>query len=414
MAKLPWITKDFIRAIPKSDLHVHLDGSLRLGTLIELAKKQKLKLPSMTESGLRELVFKPHYADLSEYLHGFKYTCAVLRDPESLEQVAYELAWDNFEEGVRYIEPRFAPQLNAHKKMNIEEVLLSVDKGLRRAQREINKTPNIVSGKEPSFEYGMIGCAMRKFNENFSEYYRDFVHVHSHTPIEELYPIASLEIARALVKIRDTHGIPIVGFDLAGEEKGFPAEDHQEAYNYAHKNFLQKTVHAGEAYGPPSIFQAVTDLHADRIGHGTHLFSIDLIRFGKEETKNRYLNNLIKYIADSRITIEVCLSCNIQTIPGLREIKNHPVKKMLERRLSITFCTDNRLVSHTTVSEEIEKALKNFDISEEHLKDIIIYGFKRSFFPHSYKEKRDYVRSVINYYESVEARFKNASQSRSK
>src|SRR3989338_2634390 len=117
---------EFIKAIPKSDVHVHLDGSLRLSTLIELCKEQGVSLPSETEAGLTDLVFKPQYKDLGEYLHGFKYTCAVLRDKESLERVAYELAWDNFNEGVRYIEPRFAPQLNVHKELGIREVLEAV------------------------------------------------------------------------------------------------------------------------------------------------------------------------------------------------------------------------------------------------------------------------------------------------
>ena len=406
MVKPLWITQDFIKAIPKSDLHVHLDGSLRLSTLIELAKKQKVILPSFTESGMEKLVFKPHYKDLAEYLQGFKYTCAVLRDPESLARVAYELAWDNFNEGVRYIEPRFAPQLNAHSKLSVEEVLLAVNAGLARAQKEINQRAEIRKGIEPPFAYGLIGCAMRKFDERFSDYYRDFVQVHRHTPSYDLYPIASLEIARALVDVRDNFGIPIVGFDLAGEEKGYPAGDHFEAYQYAHKHFLHKTVHAGEAYGPPSIFQAVTDLHADRIGHGTHLFAANLIDSPDAKLKKRYVKDLVQQIADSRVTIEVCLTSNLQTIPSIGKVAEHPVGKMLEERLSLSFCTDNRLVSHTTVTQEIETALKNFNISPEQLKDIIIYGFKRSFSPHSYREKREYVRQVIDYYEAVEAKFK--------
>ena len=407
MTKPRWITKDFLHAIPKSDLHVHLDGSLRLATLIELAKEQKIKLPATTEEGLKKLVFKSHYADLGEYLHGFKYTCAVLRDPESLERVAYELAWDNFSEGVRYIEPRFAPQLNAHDSFTVEQVLIAVDKGLAKAQKEINQQNAIRKGTEPPFAYGLIGCAMRKFDERFSDHFRDFVRVHQHTPPRELYPIASLEIARALVAVRDSLGIPIVGFDLAGEEKGYPAGDHFEAYQYAHKHFLHKTVHAGEAYGPPSIFQAITDLHADRIGHGTHLFATDLIDSKDPQFKKQYVEDLIQHIADRRITIEVCLTSNLQTIPGMSSVAKHPVGQMLDRRLSVTFCTDNRLVSHTSVSQEIEMALDHFDISSEQLKDILIYGFKRSFYPHSYREKREYVRQVIDYYEAVEKQFQS-------
>jgi len=422
--------KEFIRAIPKSDLHVHLDGSLRLKTLIELAKKQKVELPSYTEAGLRETVFKESYKDLGEYLHGFKYTCAVLRDKESLEQVAYELAIDNFEEGVRYIEPRFAPQLNAHKKLTVDEVMIAVNAGLARAKKEINARPEIrlnnqprsgergrlhpalpVEGalpaplKEPPFEYGIIGCAMRKFDERFSEYYADFIHMHCHTPLSELYPLASLEAVRTLVDIRDKTGIPIVGFDIAGEEKGYPAEDYLDAYQFAHKHFMKKTVHAGEAYGPPSIFQAIADCHTDRIGHGTHLFAHELMKEFEPAARKRYTEELAQYIADQRITIEVCLTSNMQTVPTIRRLKDHPFQKMLEHKMSVTLCTDNRLVSHTTVCNEIEMALGAFSISPDHLKDIIIYGFKRSFMALPYAEKREYVRELIEYYEEQEKEF---------
>lgn len=405
MAKSSY-SKEFIRAIPKSDIHVHLDGSLRLKTLIDLCRQQKVTLPSYTEEGLNELVFKENYNNLTEYLHGFKYTCAVLRDPESLERVAYELAIDNFEEGVRYMEPRFAPQLNAHPKFSIEEVVQSVAHGLERAKKEIRERPEVKSKREPPFEYGIIGCAMRKFDERFSEYYKDFIQMHRHTPIEELYPVASLEIVRALVYLRDEKWLPIVGFDLAGEEKGYPAGDHLEAYHYAHKHFLKKTVHAGEAYGPPSIFQAITDCHADRIGHGTHLFAYEDIEGNiPVAKKKRITEELAQYIADQRVTIEVCLTSNLQTIPRYKKMKDHPLGKMLEHQLSLSLCTDNRLVSHTTVSNEIEKAVTHFDVSPEHLKDIIIYGFKRSFLGLPYAEKRNYVRQIIDYYETVEKKF---------
>ncbi len=401
--------KAFIRAIPKSDLHVHLDGSLRLRTLIELAKDQKVELPAYTEEGLGEKVFKKSYKDLNEYLRGFKYTCAVLRDAEALERVAYELAIDNFEEGVRYIEPRFAPQLNAHKKLTVDEVMIAVNNGLARAKKEINQRPEIRSKKEPPFEYGIIGCAMRKFDERFSEYYRDFIKMHCHTPVRELYPAAALEAVHTFIDLRDQKGIPIVGFDIAGEEKGFPAEDYLESFQFAHKRFLKKTVHAGEAYGPPSIFQAIADCHTDRIGHGTHLFAHHLIEGMNEEGQKRYTEELTQYIADQRITIEVCLTSNMQTVPTIKKLEDHPFQKMLDHMLSVTLCTDNRLVSHTTVCNEIEIALGAFTIPPDHLKDIIIYGFKRSFMALPYARKREYVRELIEYYEKMEREFSIAS-----
>ncbi len=397
------ITPAFIRAIPKTDLHVHLDGSLRLQTLIELSRDQRMTLPSDTEDGLRELVFKKNYADLGEYLHGFKYTCGVLREPEALERVAYELAIDCFAEGVCYIEPRFAPQLNASEKLSIEEVLVAVNKGFRRAQKEINQKKEIVSGGEPPFEYGIIGCAMRKFDGRFSPYYANFISCHRYSPLTQVQPMASLELVRALVDIRDRLGIPIVGFDLAGEEKGSPAHMHRRAFEFAHQHFLKKTLHAGEAFGPASIFQAITLCHANRIGHGTHLFESNLVEHLPPEERESYTQSLVRYIADQRITLEVCPTSNLQTLPHLKDIQSHPIGRMIQEKLSLSICTDNRLVSNTTVCQEIEKVVEAFHVSSHDLRNIIIHGFKRSFFPLPYVKKRAYVRQVIDYYDELEA-----------
>ena len=402
-----WKSFEFIKRIPKSDLHVHLDGSLRLETLIELAQQQGVKLPSYTPSGLEELVFKDHYQNLVEYLNGFQYTCAVLRDAESLERVAYELAWDNYLEGVRYIEPRFAPQLNAHDTFSIEEVLCAVDRGLKRAQKEINQSTSIQSGVEPEFHYGIVACAMRKFNEHFSPYYQKLISCHAYTDLTALYPIASLELVRALVDIRDRKTIPIVGFDLAGEEHGWPASSHQEAYVYAHQHFLKRTVHAGEAYGPASIFQAITDCYADRIGHGTHLFASELVTHLPPEERQDYTQALVEYIGERRITIEVCPTSNLQTISSIRDISQHPVGRMIRERLSVSLCTDNRLVSKTTVSDEVLKTVQGLEVSAHDLREIMLYGFKRGFIPLSYPEKRRYVRKIIDYYDRIEKEFQD-------
>lgn len=402
MTQPAWLRPEFLRAIPKTDLHVHLDGSLRLSTLIELARQQGVELPSYEADGLLELVFKARYENLTEYLHGFQYTCAVLREPEALERVAYELALDSFAEGVRYIEPRFAPQLSASEHLTIEEVLMAVDRGLARAKGEINQNPNIASGKEPPFDYGIIGCAMRKFGKSFSPYYQSFIGCHRYAPLSQVFPLASMELVQALVGTRDRRGVPIVGFDLAGEEKGWPANAHRKAFEFAHQHFLMKTIHAGEAYGPSSIFQAITQCHADRIGHGTHLFASELVEHIPSSERESYTSALVHYIADRRITIEVCPTSNLQTIPSLKDITEHPIRRMLAERLSLTICTDNRLVSRTTVTEEIEKVVNAFPIDAHILRDLIIYGFKRSFSPLPYVEKRAYVRKVIDYYEKLE------------
>ena len=403
------ITTDLIRELPKTDLHVHMDGSLRISTLIELAREQDVELPSNTEEGLRELVFRDRYASLGEYLHGFKYLCAVLQDLESLERAAYELAWDNIDEGVYYIEPRFAPQLHMGGGRTFDDVMLAVDRGLRRACDEFNASDAVRKDGRPHFAYGIIVCAMRMFNEAFSVYYKQLLQVHQRAPRKDVYGMASLELARASVQVRREYDLPIVGFDLAGQENGYPASDHIKAYQFAHKHFLKKTVHAGEAYGPESIFQAITDLHADRIGHGYHLFSPWLIEDGDVD-KRRYVHELAEYMSDRRITIEVCITSNLQTNPSIRRIEHHAFREMLKARLSATFCTDNRTVSSTTVTGEIDLAVNAFHMTPHELRHYVIYGFKRSFFPGSYLEKRAYTRQAIDYYDAVVAKHLAASK----
>ncbi len=393
---------EFLKDIPKSDLHTHLDGGIRLSTLIDIAKKQNITLPSYTEEGLREKVYKKRYSDLPEYLQGFQYAIAAMQTPEALERVAFEMAFDNFDEGVCYFEPRFAPQLHANPAMSVDEVLISVNKGLARAKREINSHKEIKEGDLPPFEYGIIGCAMRMFTAQGTGYYHRLMEMHPYMPEEDMQGLASIDLVRALVHARDANAIPIAGFDLAGAERGYPAETHRKAYELALKHFLKKTVHAGEDYGPASVFQAITDCHADRIGHGTHIFDSELVDLPTKEEREKYARDLWEYIADRRITIEVCLTSNLQTMPHLKSIKDHPLAKMLDKRISVTFCTDNRLISSTDVTNEVKLAVSNFEIHPRKLKDLIIYGFKRSFFPGDYMEKRKYVRKVIDHYEKME------------
>lgn len=396
------ITVEFLRDLPKTDLHVHLDGSIRIPTLIDLAREHKVDLPSYTEAGLRETVFKERYQNLAEYLRAFTYTVAVLQTESALERCAYELAMDNLAEGVRYLEVRFAPQLHVHRHLDAVMVLKAVNRGLARARDEYNARPEIREGREPRFEYGIIACAMRMFRGGFSEYYTNLIEAHKFAPPKEVYALASLELARAAVIARDDYGLPVVGFDLAGEEAGYPAGDHAEAFQYAHKNFLKKTVHAGEAYGPESIFQAITDLHADRIGHGTYLLEPDAIRDPSIADRERYVEQLGEYIADRRITLEVCLSSNLQTNPQMGDLSRHTFRRLRQHRLSTTICTDNRTVSNTTVTRELQLAVQYLGLGRRDLKSILIYGFKRSFFPGHYLQKRRYVRQVIDYYATIE------------
>lgn len=395
---MPLDLDTLLAALPKTDLHVHLDGSLRLGTLIELARERGVELPSFTPEGLCQRVFKDHYADLPEYLAGFAWTCSVMQDAEALERIAYEFALDNWAEGVRYVEVRFAPQLHQNDRLTTRAVLLAVNAGLDRARREI--APTVPPG-EPDFRYGIIVCALRMFNEHFSPYYRQLLRALPSAPRRKVAGLASLELAREAVWARDEAGIPVVGFDLAGQEDGYPALDHQEAYAFAHANFLHKTVHAGEAYGAESIFQAITALHADRIGHGYLLFSPERIQDPRVADPARYAHRLAEYIADRRITVEVCITSNLQTNPGIGSVEAHAVRRMLDQRISVAICTDNRLVSHTTVSRELGLAVRHARLTTRELRDIVIHGFKRSFYPGSYAEKRRYVRSVINTCDAV-------------
>jgi adenosine deaminase len=395
---------DIVPLLPKTDLHVHLDGSLRLPTLIELARGARVPLPSDSPDGLNALVFRPRYRDLQEYLEGFRYTVAVLQDAEALERAAFELAEDCQAEGVRYLEVRFAPQLHAHPGLEVADAVRAVDRGLRRAASRFNARPEVASGAEPRFVAGMILCALRFFRPEFSAAYERFFQALPEAPSSEVYAAASMEVARAAARLRHQEGLLVVGIDLAGQEKGYPAEEHRLAYQVAHEAFLGKTVHAGEDYGPESIFQAIGDLHADRVGHGTWLFDQTKIRDPRISDGKAYVEALAEFIADKRITIEVCLTSNQQTVPELADdLRKHPFGEMRRRRLSTTFCTDNRLVSHTTVTGEIIRAIEAFALSPREIRDTLIYGFKRSFFPGTYLEKRAYVRQVIDYVDRVMA-----------
>jgi adenosine deaminase len=290
-------------------------------------------------------------------------------------------------------------RLHGGASITFEDVMSSVDRGLKKARGEINKS---MPADEPPFEYGIIVCAMRFCNENFSPFYRTFFEVHKYSSLVDNIKLASLELAKASVKLRDTSDVQLVGFDIAGSEYGYPAVNHRESYDYVHSHFLMKTVHAGEAYGPESIFQAITKLYGDRIGHGLFLFDETKILSEDITDRKKYVDELANYIAEKRITIEVCLTSNLQTVPEIKSIKDHPLSKMLDHKLSVSFCTDNRLVSHTSVTNEIKIALSNFKINAGLLKNIILYGFKRSFFYQPYSKKREYVRKIIDFYEKVE------------
>jgi adenosine deaminase len=407
----PQYARDFLKALPKTDLHVHFDGSLRLTSLIQFCKKLHISLPSYTPEGLKECVFKDHYQNLGEYLDGFKYTCSALRDPEHIEQAAYELALDSLSEGVCYIEPRFAPQLlmDGTDALSLEAIMVALHKGLEKAQKEheqrILKQDSSLSHNLP-FRFGIIACLMRKFGpKGYSPFYTNFYKFHSYSQEMEVIKAAGLELLRGLLDLRDRKGLPIVGLDLAGQEEGYPAKHFREIYSLAHRHFLRKTVHAGEAYGAESIYSALTDCYADRIGHGYYLFDTKKILDPLIVDKNDYVQKLIQYIAEKRITLEVCLTSNLQTNPDIQSLAQHKLGEMLQNRLSVSLCTDNRLISKTTVTDEYAKALAAFPLPLARLKDLVAYGFKNNFYPETYLAKRAYAKAAMKSFDQISSRF---------
>jgi adenosine deaminase len=316
---------------------------------------------------------------------------------ENLESAAFEMAEDTHAEGVRYIEVRFAPQLHVTHATEIGAIVHAVFRGLEKAKKRFNAG---VDEADMPFGYGIILCAMRRFNRQMSPYYERLLNRAGNIAVRYSYARASLTLVKEAVKLRDD-GLPIIGFDLAGEEAGYPAVHHKAAFQCAHSNFLRKTVHAGEAYGPESIFQAITECYANRIGHGTFLFSEAAIKLKSIKDKAGYIAQLSEYIANQRITIEVCPTSNLQTIPEFQTLEDHPIQLMVDNGLSVCVSTDNRLVSHTSVTNELKLLADHLTLTDSQFRDLVLAGFKRSFFPGPYGEKRAYVRRAINLYDGL-------------
>ena len=417
MTENTWVPLEFLTKAPKADLHVHLDGSLRLSTLIDLAKKDGVQLPCYDEAGLRRTVFRESYRDLPEYLEGFQYTVAVMRSVDNIERISYEFAEDNYEEGVRYFEVRFAPQLfatiDAGSELNIRNTIHAVNRGLNRAKEKYNnlreerlKAEGSIeeSPVGPYYEYGIIVCAMRSFPP--APYYDAFKALHEDLDAERCYGLASETLVYTAIKCRDEDGIPVVALDVAGPEDGFPNKAHERAFDIAHEKFLNKTVHAGEGFGPESIFQAINSLHAERIGHGFHLFSADKVTGIVDQTgREDFVRKLVKVVCDRRLACEVCLTSNLGTMPGLK-LEDHAMAKMIEHSVCITLATDNRLVSNTNMANEIFKATETFKLTPKQLREIVINGIKRSFFHGPYVQKRKYIRSCMDFYDKLAKEYK--------
>lgn len=330
---------DFFRQLPKTDLHVHLDGSLRLETIVDLAKRHRVELPSNDPAELRGLMnLGQNCGSLVEYLKAFDVTLRVMQHEDALYRVAYELAEDVARENVRYMEVRYSPMLHTRLGLRLTSVVEAVLAGLRAAHDTLGVESNVIL------------CGIRNIS-----------------------PQSSLEMAELAVAYK---GRGVVGFDLAGAEYDHPAKHHKSAFQLVRDNNINCTIHAGEAYGPESIAQAIHVCGAHRIGHGCRL---------------REDGDLLHYINDHRIPLEVCPSSNVQT-GAVRDLSSHPMKLYCALGLRVTVNTDNRLVTDTTVSHELWHCHTKMGLSLADIKSIIVAGFKSAFLP--FHVKQAYLRRV--------------------
>ncbi len=333
------VTEELLRALPKTDLHCHLDGSMRLKTILALAEGQKVKLPADTEDGLARAIHMGEVCkSLEDYLVAFDVTLSVLQTADGLYRAAYELAIDAAAENVKYLEVRYSPALHQQKGLKMTTIVDSVLEGLRAAK------------KETGIKCGLIVCGIRHMS-----------------------PQTSVRLAELCVAYKNRG---VIGFDLAGAEVNFPAKDHKDAFQLILKNNVNCTAHAGEAYGPESISQAIHFLGAHRIGHGTRL---------------REDGDLLNYINDHRIPLEVCPTSNVQT-GAVADLKSHPLKFYFDYGLRVTINTDNRLITDTTCTKEYWTAHQEMGLTLEDLTTIIVSGFKSAFLP--FREKQDMLKAI--------------------
>ena len=318
----------YFEQLPKTDLHVHLDGSLRLDTILELAEQGGIQLPATDREGLAKTMhLGENTGSLVEYLKAFDVTLKVLQTEASLHRAAYELVEDAAKENVRYMEVRYAPMLHTRQGLRLTTVVEAVLSGLRAAQKDFGVLSNV------------IVCGIRNIS-----------------------PQSSLEMAQLCVAYKNRG---VIAFDLAGAEYDHPAKHHLEAFQLVRDNNICVTIHAGEAYGPESIHQAIHVCGAHRIGHGCRL---------------REDGDLLHYVNDHRITLECCPSSNVQT-GAVRDLASHPLKLYYDLGLRVTVNTDNRLITDTTVSKELWLAHTQMRLGAEEIRRIVLNGFKAGFLP---------------------------------
>jgi adenosine deaminase len=333
------LTLEYIEKLPKTDLHCHLDGSLRISTILELAERQKVKLPADDPAELfRHIYAGDVCTSLEDYLKAFDITLSVLQTEESLYRVAFELAEDCARENVRYVEVRYSPMLHTQRGLKLTQIVEAVIQGLRAGERRFG------------VRSGVILCGIRSISAD-----------------------SSLRMAELCVAYKNRG---VIGFDLAGAEYNYPAKDHKRAFQLILDNNVNCTAHAGEAYGPESIAQAIHYCGAHRIGHGTRL---------------RENGDLLNYVNDHRIPLEICLSSNIQT-RAAADYASHPLPFFFNYGLRVTINTDNRLVTNTTVSKELHLCHVHYGFTLQDIKELIFSGWKSAFLPG--REKADVLKKV--------------------
>jgi adenosine deaminase len=321
------LTRELIGRLPKAELHVHLDGSLRPETMIALAGKAKLPLPSNDPETLRRFMRVDDAKNLEDYLRRFDITIALLQTPDAVERVAYEMVEDAARDNVRYLEVRYCPQLSRGAGMTLDEVIDAELRGFTRGEGDFGIVARV------------INCSLRHYD-----------------------PALSVEIAERSVAFAKRG---VVAFDLAGGEAGRPPGAHRTAFDIAARGYLGVTVHAGEAAGAESVAEAVHLCHANRIGHGTRL---------------RESVPLLDYVRDRRILVEANITSNVQTRVVARA-SEHPVREYFDAGLNITLCTDAWLMAGVSLSDEYWLAHTELGFTRGEIDQLILNGFAGAFLP---------------------------------
>ena len=349
-----------IRAAPKALLHDHLDGGLRPATIVELAADVGHELPEAEPRALGAwFVERAGSGSLVDYLETFAHTVAVLQMPAALARVARECALDLAADGVVYAEVRYAPELHTERGLDLDQVVGAVQEGFAAGVREAAEAGTPI-------RVGTLLTAMRT-------------------------AARSLEIAELAVRHRDAG---VVGFDIAGAEAGFPASRHRSAFEYMHRQNAHVTIHAGEAFGLPSIWEAVQLCGADRLGHGVRIVDDITVRPGHDDRgrPKAELGLLAAWVRDRRIPLEMCPSSNVQT-GAAGSVAEHPITLLKDLRFRVTVNTDNRLMSDTSMSREFELLVEQAGWRPEDLRWVTINALKSAFIP--FDERLSLIEDVV-------------------